>query len=264
MRIRLLFVSSLLITLLSASAALGLAGPLSSVVVAGTSADTRTGFYVLPGDVIILDASGTVNTLPPDSGSLATPAGNGSPCVASCLLPSAQFGALIGRIGEQGSWFLVGFHKTLTASGAGMLHLAVNDTVYDNNIGAFNANASVSASPSFNCVPTSTALCLDGGRFLVQAFWSAPPSQGAGQVVPCGTSDSGLLWFFSPTNWEVLVKMLNACTLNQRHWVFAAATTTVEFTLRVVDTQTGIVRMYFNPFGRPADALTDVSAFGCS
>jgi hypothetical protein len=264
MRIRLLFVSFLLSTLLSTFAAFGLTGPISSVAVAGTSADTRTGFYVLPGDAIVLDATGTVNTLPPGSGNGATPAGNGFPCTASCLLPSAQFGALIGRIGEQGSWFLVGSHKTLTASGAGMLHLAVNDTIHNDNLGGFNANVTVSASPTFNCVPTTTALCLDGSRFLVQVFWSAPPSQGAGQVVPCGTSDSGLLWFFGPNNWELLVKMLDACTFNQRHWVFAAATTNVEFTLRVVDTHTGIVRTYFNPFGRAADALTDVSAFGCS
>ena len=264
MRMRLLFVSSVLSTLLSASAVFGLTGPISSVTIAGTSADTRTGFYVLPGDSIVIDATGTVNTLPPDSGSLATPAGNGAPCNASCLLPSAQFGALIGRIGEQGPWFFVGFHKTMTVSGTGgMLHLAVNDSVYENNIGAFNAAVKVSRNPS-TCVATSTALCLDGGRFLVQVFWNAPPSQGTGQVVPFGTSDSGLLWFFGPNNWEVLVKMLDACTFNERHWVFAAATTTVELTLRVVDTHTGIINTYFNPFGRAADALTDVSAFGCS
>jgi hypothetical protein len=251
--------------LLSGSAAFGLAGPISSVNVPGTSAGTKTGLYLIAGDFVSLAASGTVNTLPPSAGNNATPNGNGFPCTSGCMLPSAQFGALIGRVGPNGPWFLVGSNRTFTSSGTGMLYLAVNDTLHADNLGQFTVNTAVTAGASFSCAATSTALCLEDNRFRVQVFWTlADGSAGNGQVVPYTSSDSGLYWFFAPSNWELMVKVLNGCGLNQRHWVFAAATTTVEFTLRVRDTETGIVRMYFNPQNRAADALTDTTAFsGC-
>jgi len=256
----------LVLFLLTASTAFGLAGPISSLNVPGTSTGTKTGLYLIVGDLVSLSASGVVNTLPPDAGNNASPNGNGFPCTSSCLLPSAQFGALIGRIGTNGSWFFVGSNLTFNSFDTGMLYLAVNDTIHSNNTGQFTVGTAVTAGASFSCAATSTALCLDGNRFRVQVFWSlADGSSGNGQVVPYTSSDSGIYWFFAPTNWELMVKVLNGCGLNQRHWVFAAATTNVEFTLRVRDTNTGIVRMYFNPQGRAADALTDVSAFsGCS
>ena len=48
--------------------------------------------------------------------------------------------------------------------------------------------------------------------------------------------------------------------VNGHFWVFAAATTNVEYTLRVTDTRTGAERRYPNPLGRAAPALTDTSA----
>jgi len=59
----------------------------------------------------------------------------------------------------------------------------------------------------------------------------------------------------------MLLKVLNACGFNQRYWVFYAATTNVEFTLTVTDTQSGKVKVYFNPLDSPAAPIQDVSAF---
>jgi hypothetical protein len=39
------------------------------------------------------------------------------------------------------------------------------------------------------------------------------------------------------------------------------AATDVEYTLTVVDTQTGQVQVYFNPQGNPSPLVTDTSAF---
>ncbi len=39
--------------------------------------------------------------------------------------------------------------------------------------------------------------------------------------------------------------------------MLAAATTDVEYTLRVTDTDTGVFREYFNPLGNAAPALVD-------
>ncbi len=83
-----------------------------------------------------------------------------------------------------------------------------------------------------------------------------------GQVVngtPSG--DSGLFWFFQEDNWEMLVKVLNGCSLNNHVWVYVAATTDVQYRLTVRDTFTNQVSVYNNPPGTRADAITDIEAF---
>ena len=115
-----------------------------------------------------------------------------------------------------------------------------------------------------SCAADATTLCLNGGRFRVHVDWRTPlGTAGPGRVVPFGSDDSGLFWFFNPDNWELLVKVLRGCPVNDHYWVFFAATTNVEFALTVTDTRTGAVRPYFNPIGRRADAVTDTAAFPC-
>ncbi|MEE8522333.1 MAG: hypothetical protein V3T72_00245, partial [Thermoanaerobaculia bacterium] len=75
------------------------------------------------------------------------------------------------------------------------------------------------------------------------------------------SQDSGLFWFFDPDNWEMMIKVLDGCGFNDHFWVFASATTNVEYTLRVTDTQTGVMKEYFNPLGNAAPAITDTGAF---
>ena len=104
-------------------------------------------------------------------------------------------------------------------------------------------------------------LCLNQGRFCVEVDWrDFVDDTGAATVVPFGSDDSGLLWFFDPDNWEMLIKILNGCGLNGNYWVFFAATTNVEFTLKVTDTETGQTKQYQNALGAAADAVTDTGA----
>ncbi len=122
------------------------------------------------------------------------------------------------------------------------------------------------------CDPADTAVCLRGERFRVEVSWEDfEGNTGLGSVAeidaggdpdpPVTSAESGVFWFFSPDNWEMQVKVLDACAVNGRIWVFAGATTTVEYTLHVEDTWTGEAREYFNPLGNAADAVTDTSAF---
>jgi len=107
-----------------------------------------------------------------------------------------------------------------------------------------------------------TTLCLSENRFELEVDWRDFNNKvGAARVVPVDSADSGLFWFFSPNNWEMLVKILDGCGINNHYWVFAAATTNVEYTLRVRDTESGTVKEYFNPLGTSAAAITDTSAF---
>ncbi len=81
------------------------------------------------------------------------------------------------------------------------------------------------------CTPDSLGLCLGSERYRVDVDWrSFDGTTGSGRAVLVGTGDSGLLWFFETSNWEMLVKVLDGCAINDRLWVFAAAATTVEYT----------------------------------
>ncbi len=113
------------------------------------------------------------------------------------------------------------------------------------------------------CSPSATALCLGDGRFRVEVIWrDFQGNTGSGHVVPGAANDSGLFWFFGPDNWELLVKVLDGCAVNGRRWVFAAATTTVEYELTVTDTETGETASWRNPLGKASPAITDTGALG--
>jgi hypothetical protein len=115
------------------------------------------------------------------------------------------------------------------------------------------------------CAPSATALCLRGGRFLVTAEWEAGDGQhGSGRATAL-TSDTGTFWFFDAANTEVIVKVIDGCGLNQRHWVFAGGLTNVRVTLSVTDTASGESRVYVNPEGRAFQPVQDTGALGgCS
>jgi predicted esterase len=115
--------------------------------------------------------------------------------------------------------------------------------------------------PSAACEAGATRLCLQKGRFRAEVTWDAQGSSGSGQTVANPSPDSGLFWFFSPDNWELMVKVLDGCALNGRYWVFAAGTTNVHYVLTVTDTATGAVARYENPAGKAAAAVTDTNAF---
>ncbi len=119
------------------------------------------------------------------------------------------------------------------------------------------------------CVPDARTLCIDDApgdrRFRVRLrFHTAPGSEGQARVAslaPLGFLDGGIMAFFSPTNPEVLVKVLNGCAINNHFWVFAAAATTVGYDLTVVDTHSTARRLYRNPNGQTAATIADASAF---
>jgi hypothetical protein len=132
-----------------------------------------------------------------------------------------------------------------------------------------NRNGTVVAPAGFltsavalTCSSSTTALCLES-KYLVSTRWlDFAGNRGNGTVVPgASNSTSGLFWFFSPDNWEVLVKELNGCGVNNRHWVFAAATTNVHYELIVTYVASGETKRYFNYLNENAPAVTDTGAF---
>jgi hypothetical protein len=122
----------------------------------------------------------------------------------------------------------------------------------------FNFLAPVSAPGT--CSANATTLCLNGGRFRVQANWNTGTGSGPAQVLS-QSGDSGQFYFFNSDNTELTVKVLNGCGVNDRYWLFASGLTNVEVIVTVTDTQAGRARRYFNPRGKSFAPVQDVSAF---
>ncbi len=115
--------------------------------------------------------------------------------------------------------------------------------------------------PPTGCSITNSSLCLLSNRFRVEVNWRVPSqgTSGFGHAVTM-TSDTGHFWFFSSTNVELVVKVLDGRPVNGRYWVFFGALSDVEYTITVTDTATGAVKTYTNPQGRLA-SVADTSAF---
>jgi hypothetical protein len=124
------------------------------------------------------------------------------------------------------------------------------------------------------CVESPTTLCIDDSpgdhRFAIGASFATLEGggqSGSGAAIPLaslGVARGGVFAFFGADNPELLVKVLNACSLNQQYWVFFAAVTNVGFTVTVTDTISGQQRVYHNPDLHAAAPVQDTSALPCS
>ena len=110
------------------------------------------------------------------------------------------------------------------------------------------------------CAPDPRTLCLQGGRFKVQAVWRTRQGTNGLGFAKSLTPDTGYFWFFDEDNVEVVAKVLDARALNGAFWVFYGALSNTEYYLRVSDTTTGVTRVYYNPFDEFA-SRGDTSAF---
>ncbi|HEV7920802.1 MAG TPA: trypsin-like peptidase domain-containing protein, partial [Thermoanaerobaculia bacterium] len=109
------------------------------------------------------------------------------------------------------------------------------------------------------CVESATQVCLLGNRFGVRVAFNDGAAKTATAIKY--TSDSGLFWFFDKANIEVLVKTIDACSFNQRFWVYSGGTTDLDVTITVTDSKTGQVKTYNNPRGTAFRTITDGGAF---
>ena len=141
--------------------------------------------------------------------------------------------------------------------------------------GRFQVTASLfsGATASNDCVADDDTLCIDDQpgdqRWKIEISYDTTLGggrSGMGQAIPLdslGITRGGLFWFFSATNPELLIKVLNNCGNSGFYWVFWSATTSVGMTVTVTDTQTGRTKTYTNPDRNAAAPVGDTRAFSC-
>jgi uncharacterized delta-60 repeat protein len=138
------------------------------------------------------------------------------------------------------------------------LNYGANPSNFDMFVERLNATAVNS------CAGSQTQACLVGGRFRVSVNWKESTGQaGTGNLTSFGSDNSSIFYFFDPTNFELLLKVLNGCGVDNQYWVFFSATTNVGFTITVTDTLHNVTKTYTNKVNVVAPPVTDTSAFAC-
>lgn len=111
------------------------------------------------------------------------------------------------------------------------------------------------------CVADATTLCLNDDRFRVGVRWEAGNKSGSGKAVKL-TGDTGYFWFFSENNVEVVIKVLNGCSIGEgAYWVFIGGLTDVRVELEVEDVESGESKTWVNEAGNLFVPVIDTEAF---
>lgn len=140
--------------------------------------------------------------------------------------------------------------------------------IADRRFGDTTAGYQLAGSRSLTVGPKQSDVLIVGGRFAITVTWNAGTVRGGvgqpvrGALPEQGETGSGAFYFFGPENTELLVKVLDGCSVNDHYWVFISAATDLGFEVLVEDLAVdGIARTYSNESGETAVAVTDVEAF---
>ena len=118
-----------------------------------------------------------------------------------------------------------------------------------------------------DCVPSESQITFEHGftvSMCVEYQKDGETVMEDAQDYGLESRESGILYFFDRDNAEVLVKVLDACAVNDHRWVFVAPVTDLAFNLYVDETATGERWEHRNPRGgQIASTKSDVAAFPC-
>lgn len=126
-----------------------------------------------------------------------------------------------------------------------------------------------SCQPTGSCTPSATRACLLNDRFEVTVSYQTATAGGQASVMSFSgqraeSDQSVFLYFFDNANFEMGVKMVNACTPPfDRFWAFISGLTNQGYTVTIRDTATGVVKNYNNPLGTYPQTVGDTNAFLC-
>lgn len=101
---------------------------------------------------------------------------------------------------------------------------------------------------------------LQGGRYRVSATYDSGSESGRALGKNL-TDESATFTFFGDENVELVLKVIDACTFNDRFWVFASGLTDVEVEILVEDLETRESRTYLSDGGAAFEPILDTGAF---
>lgn len=134
------------------------------ITVLGTDNPKDTGIDVQFGDLFLGSVIGL--TAYEAGGTRFDAAGDDSDSSSGKIISGAPRGALIGRIGTGGTWFLIGTNTFLTIPEVGRLYLAINDVSgdYANNEGSLTISPCIYRAPVDGCSLNNWTVAL--GTFV--------------------------------------------------------------------------------------------------
>ncbi len=157
-----------------------------------------------------------------------------------------------------------GIWKVCTEKPDGFRGAAAIDAVFINVVNRGNVQLAATSNQQTNddCKMDDTTLCLLNQQFKATLNLRGSPT-GPSRRAKVGFTDGSLGTFVDEqAALKFGVSIQNGCSSDfPAYWVFAAATTDVQYTLTITDTATDSSKSYENPFGRPSPAITDTAAF---
>lgn len=120
------------------------------------------------------------------------------------------------------------------------------------------------------CFRDADTACLLDGKFKVEVSWETVSTTGDAKVMSFNgeraeSRESVFFWFFNSTNFEMGVKMVDACVAPfNRYWVFFSGLTSQGFQVKVTRMSDGLVKIYPpNPINNLPTTTGDTDAFTC-
>jgi hypothetical protein len=165
---------------------------------------------------------------------------------------------LAGETGLVGRWGLDANANATNSAGAA--RPVLNGTVNGAGTGYLTGPAAFSCGDS-----TETSLCLFD-RFSISVRVRSGPLGSAMSLahvaaVAAPPSKSGVFWYFDSQSWDLLVKMLDRCSANDRFWVFQTTLSSLYYRMNVTDVRAGTNKVYFHYPGPPSPPVLDTDAF---
>jgi hypothetical protein len=119
------------------------------------------------------------------------------------------------------------------------------------------------------CIRDADTACLLDGKFKVEVEWETATNTGTGKVMYFGgeraeSDESAFFWFFNASNFEMGVKMVDACVDPfQRYWAFVSGLTSQRYVVRVTKMSTLEQVTYINELNHLPTTEGDIDAFTC-
>jgi hypothetical protein len=132
----------------------------------------------------------------------------------------------------------------------------------------FGVSSGSCSGSSGSCTRNANTACLVNGRFEVTISYRNASGHGNGTIMNFAgkraeSDESAFLYFTDSSNFEMGVKILPACGVNNHFWVFIGGLTNQGWAVNILDTMTGRSKSYSNGLNHLTSTTADTQALAC-